>query len=312
VSEEGDLLTWRALLGETAALLGSQVEARWIALAASGRELTEWTLGLDDPATERAVGRLDAMVARRRAGEPIQYVLGSWSFRRLDLLVDRRVLIPRPETEEVVEVALAVARALPAPRTIVDLGTGSGAIALSLAAELPLGSATVWATDASLDALDVARANVAGLGRPGVHVRVAAGSWFAALPGELRGAVDLVVSNPPYVAPHDEVDEIVRAWEPAEALWSGHDGLDAIREIVAGAASWLRPGGGLVLEIGAGQGPAVAELLASAGLADVSIRSDTGGRDRVATARRAETPAAGTRQAGTGQDAYGRAAEGRG
>ena len=300
-------LSWRALLAETTAILGAADEARWIALAASGRDLTEWTLGLDDPANERAVARLDGMVARRRAGEPLQYVLGSWPFRRIELIVDRRVLIPRPETEEVVEVALAIARDLPAPRTVVDLGTGSGAIALSLAAELPLGSTQVWATDVSPDALDVARANLAGLGRPAAHVRVAAGSWFAALPGELRGRLDLVVANPPYVAADDEVDEVVRAWEPAQALWSGDDGLDAIREIVEAAPAWIRPGGWLVLEIGATQGGAVVAALASAGFDPVSIRSDGGGRDRVAVARRA-----GVGRAGAGQDGCGRAAEGRG
>jgi release factor glutamine methyltransferase len=201
-------------------------------------------------------------------------------------MVDRRVLIPRPETEEVVEVALGLARQLPAPRTVVDLGTGSGAIALSLAAELPLGSTTVWATELSADAADVARANVAGLGRPAAHVRVAEGSWYDALPHELRGAVDLVVANPPYVAPGDEVDAAVAAWEPALALWSGADGLDAVREIAAGAPTWLRPGGWLVLEIGATQGAAAAGILATASLTDVSLVSDVGGRERIATARR--------------------------
>lgn len=284
--DDAGTVSWRAVLAEAAERLGSVDEARWIALAASGRDLTEWTLGLDDPVTERAVARHDAMLARRLAGEPLQYVLGSWPFRRVELMVDRRVLIPRPETEEVVEVALEVARSLPSPRVAVDLGTGSGAIALSLAQELPLGSTDVWATDVSPDALDVARANLAGLGRRASQVRVAHGSWFAALPDELRGACDLVVSNPPYVAETDEIEEQVARWEPAEALWAGPDGLDAVRAIAADAATWLRPGGWLVLEIGAGQGRAVAEVLVGAGLVDVSIRSDAGGRDRVALGRR--------------------------
>lgn len=282
-------VSWRAVLAETAAMLGSPEEARWIAMTASGRDLTEWTLGLDDPVTVRAIARHDAMVARRRAGEPLQYVLGSWPFRRLELMVDPRVLIPRPETEEVVGVALEVAASLPAPRVAVDLGTGSGAIALSLAAELPIGSTEVWATDVSLDALDVARANLAGLGRRASAVRMEHGSWFAALPSVLRGRVDLVVANPPYVALTDEVDAHVAAWEPPGALWAGPDGLDDLRVITAEVGGWLRPGGWVVLEIGAAQGRAVVGLLLGAGLADASIRCDDRGRDRVALARRADT-----------------------
>ena len=285
MSARVDTVSWRALLAETLARLGAGDEARWICEAASGRDLTEWTLGLDDPATDRAVAQLDSMVARRLGGEPLQYVIGSWPFRTVDLMVDRRVLIPRPETEEVVDVALDLARSLPAPRTVVDLGTGSGAIALSLAAELPLGSTMVWATDVSVDALDVAQANVAGLGRPATHVRVALGDWWDALPAELRGAVDLAVANPPYVAAADEVEPVVADWEPAIALWSGADGLDAIRAIAAGASLWLRPGGWIVMEIGAAQGPSVAAVLAKAQLGDVSLRSDAAGRVRVAVAR---------------------------
>jgi release factor glutamine methyltransferase len=286
-ADRGATITWRALLAGAAERIGSLDEARWIAQAASGRDLTEWILGLDDPATERAVAHLDAMVARRAAGEPVQYVIGSWPFRRVELMVDARVLIPRPETEEVVEVVLELVRSRPAPHTIADLGTGSGAIALSLAHELPLGSATVWATDVSTDALDVARANLAGLGRAAAHVRVAHGSWYEALPPELMGSLDLLVANPPYVAPGDDMDDAVAMWEPALALWSGDDGLRAIAEIVDGAARWLRPGGWLVLEIGASQGEAVKGRMEAAGLQSVAVRPDAQQRDRVAIAQRA-------------------------
>ncbi|NBO80660.1 MAG: methyltransferase domain-containing protein, partial [Actinobacteria bacterium] len=124
---------------------------------------------------------LHDMIRRRLAGEPVQYVMGRWAFRHLDLLVDRRVLIPRPETEQVAEVALRYARPI-TPRVVVDLGTGSGAIGLSLAQELPLDETSVWMTDASLDALDVARANAAGLGRAAANVRIVHGDWYAALP----------------------------------------------------------------------------------------------------------------------------------
>ena len=185
-------------------------------------------LGLEDPATERAVERLEAMVARRLQGEPLQYVLGHWSFRTLDLLVDRRVLIPRPETEHLVEVALSIARATSGPLTIADLGTGSGAIAMALAAELFPRPLTVWATDASDDVLAVARANLTGMGRAAVAVRMEAGSWYDALPPDLAGHLDLVVSNPPYVGTAEDLDERVRAWEPAAALLAGPDGLDAL------------------------------------------------------------------------------------
>ena len=289
-------MSWRELLAETVRrLVGGGIgstpdvtpEARWLCETASGLSGAEWVLGQGAPAGARAVAQLDAMVGRRLTGEPVQYVLGSWSFRHLDLMVDRRVLIPRPETELVAGVAIELALAASAPRAVVDLGTGSGAIALSLATELPLGSVTVWATDASADALDVARANLAGIGRAGAYVRIERGSWFNALPDELRGRVDVVVSNPPYVPDGDvRLDESVGAWEPTSALFGGPDGLDAVREIAAAAPRWLRPGGWLVLEIGAGQGAAVADLLRAAGLADVEIRTDHAGHDRVAVARR--------------------------
>ncbi len=285
MSDEGTL-AWRALWVETSERVGSAQEGRWLCQEASGLFGAEWALGLDEPATVRAVARLDAMVARRLAGEPLQYVLGSWPFRRLELFVDRRVLIPRPETEHVVGVALDLAAGLPRPLVAVDLGTGSGAIGLSLAVELR-GEVVVWCTDASPDALDVARANLAGCpGMAAARVRLAEGSWYAALPDELRGAVGLVVANPPYVAADEHLPPEVRDWEPAGALVSGPTGLEAIEQVVAGAATWLRPGGVLVVEIGAAQGDAVGRLARQAGLVDVEIRPDLAGLDRMLVARR--------------------------
>jgi release factor glutamine methyltransferase len=279
-------VTWRELLVETAEKLGSDTEARWVCQEASGLDGAEWALGLGTLATQRGVARLDAMVARRTAGEPLQYVLGHWPFRGLDLLIDRRVLIPRPETEQLVDVALRLARAMTPPLAVADLGTGSGAIALALANELPLGTVTVWAGDASEAAVGVARANLAGIGRAAVHVRLARGSWYDALPPDLAGSLDLVVSNPPYVATGDpEVDEVVRGWEPADAVFAGDDGLDALRVVIGGARTWLKPAGALVCEIGAGQADTVVELATAAGLASVDVEPDAAGHARFLVAR---------------------------
>ena len=285
---EDGTVTWRELWEETTSVLGQRPQARWLCETASGLEGDEFVDGLDERATERMVAQLDAMVARYRSGEPLQYVLGHWAFRHLDLLVDRRVLIPRSETELVAEAAIECARRLPRPLVVADLGTGSGAIGLSMAAELPITGVTVWLTDASAEALAVARANVAGIGRAGANVRVGEGSWYEALPDELHEHLAVVVANPPYIAEGDpEVSADVTDWEPPSALFAGPDGLDAVRRIVDETPAWLQPGGSLVLEIGHRQGSAVADLLAGAGLVDVEIRQDLAGHDRIAIARRA-------------------------
>jgi release factor glutamine methyltransferase len=274
-----------ARLTESGVVADAAQEVRWIAEQASGRTAAEQVAALDEPVTDREAAAVEQMVRRRVAGEPLQYVLGRWAFRTLDLLVDRRVLIPRPETEVVAGLAIDALAALGRPAVAVDLGTGSGAIALSLAAER-WPDVEVWATDVSLDALAVARANLAALGRRAAVVRLVEGDWFAALPAELRGTVDLVVSNPPYVPDGDELSEEVAAWEPLGALLAGPDGLDDVRHIVAEAPAWLRPDGTLVVEIGDQQGPAVAALAAAAGFRDVTIAPDLTGRDRALVARR--------------------------
>jgi release factor glutamine methyltransferase len=280
-------LTWGELWNEVAERV-PRPQARWLCEVASGHDADEFLSIVDQPATQRAVAHLDAMLARVDAGEPLQYVLGRWGFRHLDLMVDRRVLIPRPETETVVEVALSRARSMPSPIVCADLGTGSGAIGLSLAAELPVDGVTVWMTDSSAAALDVARANAAGIGRSAANVRVAHGDWFAALPHELRGQLGVVVSNPPYVADDDpELEPIVRDWEPDAALFGGTDGLDAIRLLIADARTWLRPGGSLVLEIGSSHAGRVTELLQAARYDEIEIIKDLSGHDRVAVGRRA-------------------------
>jgi release factor glutamine methyltransferase len=226
-----------------------------------------------------------AFLARRAAGEPVAYIIGHRGFHAIDLALTPDVLIPRPETELLVDLAL---QRIPQSGKvdIVDLGTGSGAIALSLADELLLRDVVIWATDASSDALDVARANLAGLGRAAANVRLAQGWWWEALPGELQGRLDLVVSNPPYVGDTEHIDASVADWEPAAALFGGTDGLDALQVVAGGAARWLRAGGALVCEIGEAQGDAARELAAASGLVDVEIRRDLAGRDRVLVAHR--------------------------
>lgn len=285
-------LLWRQLRGEAVARLAEagvddpEQEVRWIAERASGRTAAEQTAHLDTPATGREVAFVDQMVARRAAGEPLQYVLGRWAFRTLDLLVDRRVLIPRPETEVVAGLAIDAAAALDRPAVVADLGTGSGAIALSLAAER-WPHIEVWATDASADALSVARANLAGLGRRAGVVRLVEGDWFAALPAELAGRLDVVVSNPPYVPDGDPLPAEVAEWEPASALRAGPDGLADVRRIVAAAPAWLAPGGVLVVEIGDTQGEAARALALDAGLVDGRVEPDLAGRPRALVARAA-------------------------
>jgi release factor glutamine methyltransferase len=279
-------ITLRQLLGEAEARVDA-VDARRIVERASGHEGAELMLELDRPATKREVAFFDDMLERRATGEPLQYVLGSWGFRSLDLFLDRRVLIPRPETEVVAGHAIQELDRVLEQRgarsgRVVDLGTGCGAIALSVAVERVV--AEVWATDASADALEIARANLVGIGRPARRVTIVEGDWFDALPEELRGTIDVVVSNPPYVAESDELPPEVREWEPTSALIPGPTGLEAYERIIAAAPSWLAPGGSLVLEIGETQAAAVSSLARDAGFTEVRVHPDLAGRDRVVVA----------------------------
>ncbi len=283
-------ITWGELLRESATELGSEQEARWLCEHASGLSRSEFDAARDEVVNDRCGVALRAMIARRLTGEPVQYVMKSWGFRFLDVLVDKRVLIPRPETEVVVQSALDLACAL--TRTsktklrIADLGTGSGVIGLSLASELPRGRSEVWLTDLSADALEVARANLAGLGLINGDVRVVQGSWFAALPGELKQSFDLIVSNPPYIAVNDSsIEASVRMYEPHLALFAGDNGLDAYREIISQAGEWLTAEGWLVLEIGHQQAEAVRELLTNNSFKQIEIRRDLSGHERIAMAR---------------------------
>lgn len=260
---------------------------------ASGLDRSRWA----EDASADAAAALEAMVERRLAGEPLQYVLGRWSFRGLDLMVDRRVLIPRPETEVVAEVALAEIRRLHLPPpgratgepvVVADLGTGSGALALALAAEVP--EAEVWATDASPAALAVAQANLAAVGPAASRVHLAEGMWYEALPGGSKGRLRVIVSNPPYVteAEFAGLPPEVRDHEPRCALVAGPTGRESLEHLLAGGLDWLEPGGALVLELAPGQAAPLRATAAAAGYAAVVVHQDLAGRDRVLVARRPE------------------------
>lgn len=287
---DGTIL-WSALLSETTQRLAAsgvsenpRQEAKWILEEATGTSGAEFVEAMDGLATVRGVAHLDTMVERRISGEPIQYVLGHWAFRSLDLLVDRRVLIPRPETEVVAGLAMAEIDRLDRARaSVVDLGTGSGAIGLAIATERP--GTQVVLTDRSEEALAVARANLAGLGRSGRDVTIHCGEWFAALPQDRRGTVDLIVSNPPYIARHEVLDTSVVDWEPEMALRAGDDGFDDLRVIVREAVHWLTDDGVLVLEMAPGQTADVAELAEQVGFT-AEIYRDVAGLERAVVARR--------------------------
>jgi release factor glutamine methyltransferase len=286
--------TGEALAAATDALAAAGVpearlDAELLLAAASGRERANL---IADPQAEvpPAVGRTYGELVRRRLRrEPLAYIVGTKGFRRIELAVDRRVLVPRPETELLVEAALERR-----PGKVLDVGTGSGAIALAVADELP--EATVVATDTSPGALAVARANAERLGLAD-RVRFEVGT----VPAE--ESFDLVLANLPYVAEREwaGLEPEVTKWEPREALLAGEDGLDAYRALLApleeGPAECLRPtfsdqatplerAAVIAVEIGVGQALEVAELLRDAGFGEIEVRSDLAGVERVVMGER--------------------------
>ncbi len=292
---EGDEVPWgvfhdearrRLAAGPDDVAESADIDARRIVEEASGHEGAAFHLGLHEPATKRGVAHFDKMVARRLAGEPLQYVVGSWGFRTLDLMVDRRVLIPRPETETLAGVAVdELNRLAQSGHTLraVDLGTGSGAVGLSIAVERT--DTTVLLTDRSTEALQVARANLTGLGPAATRVTIHEGSWFEALPSDVRASVDVIVSNPPYVAVEDVLPRVVADWEPRTALIADDHGRADLRHIIETAGPWLRTSGALVLEMAPTQTEWAAELATDGGFIDVQIIDDLAGRARVVRAR---------------------------
>jgi len=287
-------VTWRAVRDEAterlraAGVTQPELEVRHLIEQATGTDRIEAVSVLDQPARQRALAHFDAMVARRATGEPLQYVLGAWGFRQLDLLVDRRGLIPRPETEVLVGEALVeLDRSVRSPtsqRRVLDLGTGSGAIALSFAVERD--DVEVWAVDASADAIALARANLAGVGRAGARVQLLEGSWFDPLPAELAAGFDVVASNPPYIADDEQLPSSVADWEPETALRAGPLGTEAVDLLLDEGRRWLVPSGSIVLELAPHQAERSAAHASDLGYVDVRIVRDLAGRERVLVARR--------------------------
>lgn len=268
--------TVRAALGESAEAIGA-VDARVLAAHAWGVTRAWLAANPMHVLTESQDARLDLLVAQRQMGHPVAYLLGEREFWSRPFAVGPDVLIPRPETEILVEAALARLRA---GASACDLGTGSGAIAVTLACERP--GARIVATDASAGALAIARENAR---RHGAGVEFREGSWYAPLAEE---TFDLVVSNPPYVAgadPHLAAGDL--RFEPPGALTDGSaDGLDSIREIVAGARGHLKSGGWILIEHGFDQAPACRDLLEAAGFTGLLSIPDLAGIPRVAGGRR--------------------------
>ena len=220
-----------------------------------------------------ALPALNALLQRRRAGEPVAYLTGRQGFHALTLTVTPDTLIPRPETEQLVDLALACVADRPRPR-ILDLGTGSGAIALAIARQRP--DAELTATDRSAAALAVARRNARRHGL--TAIRFLSGHWFNALPAQ---RFDLIVANPPYIRRGDRhLDQGDVAHEPRQALIGGADGLDDLRAIVAGAPARLRSPGWLAVEHGFDQSPSIIALFAQAGFTQISAHPDLAGQPR--------------------------------
>jgi release factor glutamine methyltransferase len=231
-----------------------------------------WLMAHDgDALPADAAARLAALVGRRQRGEPMAYLRGDQEFFGLQLQVDPRVLVPRPDTEALVNWVLEKVDAANNAVRVLDLGTGSGAIALALASQRP--KASVSATDASDDALAVARSNAQRLGLP---VQFHAGSWLDAVPGQ---RFDVIVTNPPYIAEHDP-HLAALTHEPLSALTAGADGLSDIRTIIADAPQALVSGGWLLIEHGFDQAEAVRGLLREAGFEQVSSRTDLAAIER--------------------------------
>lgn len=261
-----------------------RLEAELLLAAVLGLRRLDLYLQFDRPVADRELDAFRAAVRRRLRREPLQYILGETQFRTLTLRVDRRALIPRPETEVLAGEVLSWAGARSGVERALDIGTGCGAIAIALAVEG--GIARVVATDVSVEALALAAENVERAGA-GKTVELLHGSLWAPLANGER--FDVIVSNPPYIAAgeRETLAPEVRDWEPHGALFGGEDGLEIVHALVDGAADWLAEGGLLALEVGSGQAKGVAErALASGSYADAHVVSDLAARERIVLAVR--------------------------
>ncbi|GBE57192.1 release factor glutamine methyltransferase [bacterium BMS3Abin01] len=263
-----------------------RLDAELLLAEALGMRRIDLYINYDRPLNEAEVGRYRELVRARGRGEPVAYILGRAYFRDLTLRVDRNVLIPRPETEHLVEAALGrlADRDWPAPPRVLDVGTGSGAIAIAVAAGYP--DTVITAVDRSAAALELARENAHAAG-VACRIDFIESDMFAVL--DPLATFDVILCNPPYIA-DDEWDGLprdVREYEPEAALRGGADGLDFYRLLAREAPPFLRPGGRLMVEIGSAQGPGVQELMrVEAGLAAVETLKDYAGHDRVVVAGR--------------------------
>jgi release factor glutamine methyltransferase len=284
-------MTWRETLDRTAAYLaGKGVPDAVVAAELLAARLLKCGRGFLTPhlaeiPQERHLEALRRAMARLAKGEPVQYVLGEWDFRSLTLACDSRALIPRPETEELVTRALVFLRGrgeLAPPPLVVDVGTGTGCIALSLASEYAAPAAFIG-IDVSADAVDLAVSNAERCGLSGrVRFVVADGLDDFDEPE----SIDLIVSNPPYVptAVCESLDTRIRDWEPRGALDGGPEGLDFYERLIPDAMNVLKPGGGVFFEIGDGQGPAVEKMFFECGFDGIRVEKDYAGHDRYASA----------------------------
>ena len=262
-----------------------RAEARRLLASLTGQPLTWFMAHGDDPANPNTATRFQTLAERRRAGEPLAYLLGQQEFYGRPFTVSPAVLIPRADTETLVETALEQLLLLrqqrrPVPLSLLELGTGSGIIAITLALEAP--DTGVHAVERSPEALAMAQQNAKALGAHRIHWH--AGSWWQALACPRR--FDLIVSNPPYIAANDHhLQQGDLRFEPPQALAAGPDGLDDLRIIIGGAPAHLNPGGWLLLEHGYDQEAPVQALLRDAGFADVFTRRDLAGQPRVSGGR---------------------------